>query len=526
MSSPTWPGRLKIFSILLIVAAFLLILRALPVDALLEGLQIWVEGLGPWGPAAFAAIYAVWTVLFLPGAALTLAGGAIFGLANGLLAVWAGASVGLALSFLIARYLAREKVSALARSNPKFGAIDRAIGEGGWKIVAMLRLSPVMPFNVQNYLYGVTAIGFVPAVLTSTAFILPGTFLYIYLGHVAAQAAEAASGGQGRSAAEWGLLAVGLLATVLVTVYVTKLASKALNEQTSIDEVPAEQAPAPKATSPSSALVTAAVAVVLFCAALYAYNNRESLTGIFGPLAVEASEIYQRHEGGPDLDHSGFGALLGTFVSEEGGWVDYAGLQGREKELDAYINSVATAPFDAMGRDQKLALLINAYNAFTLKLILDHYPVDSIEDIPARDRWKARRWSLAGKTLSLDDIEHGEVRPKFAEPRIHFALVCAAIGCPPLRNEAYTASRLEEQLADQTRYVHENDRWFRYEPQSNTLHLTSLYSWYGGDFKRHSGSVEKFAAQSSPPLKATLDAGMSVKVRYLDYNWALNEQKP
>ena len=524
MSSSSWPGRLKIFSILLIVAAFLLILRALPVDALLEGLQIWVQRLGPWGPAVFAAIYAVWTVLFLPGAALTLAGGAIFGLGKGLLAVWAGASVGLAVSFLIARYLARERVSAFARSNPKFGAIDRAIGQGGWKIVAMLRLSPVMPFNVQNYLYGVTAIGFVPAVLTSAAFIVPGTFLYIYLGHVAAQAAEAASGGQGRSAAEWGLLAVGLLATVLVTVYVTKLASKALKEQTAIDEAPAEEPPTPRTTSPSSAIVTAVVALVLFCGALYAYNNRESLKGIFGPLAVEASEMYQRTAAGPDLDQSGFNELLGAFVSE-GGWVDYRGLQGRERELDAYIGSLTTAPFDEMGRDQKLALLINAYNAFTLKLILERYPLDSIEDIPASERWNARRWNLAGMTLSLDDIEHKQVRPNFAEPRIHFALVCAAVGCPPLRNEAYAASRIEEQLADQTQYVHEHDRWFRYEPGSDTLYLTSLYSWYGGDFRRHSGSVEKFAAQSSPPLKATLDSGKKVKVRYLDYDWSLNERQ-
>ncbi len=525
MSSPAWPGRLKIFSILLIIAAFLLILRALPVDALLEGMQVWVKGLGPWGPAVFAAIYAVWTVLFLPGAALTLAGGAIFGLVDGLLAVWVGASVGLALSFLIARYLARQKVSALASANPKFGAIDRAIGQGGWKIVAMLRLSPVMPFNVQNYLYGVTALGFVPAVLTSAVFILPGTFLYVYLGHVAAQAAEAASGGQGRSAAEWGLLAVGLLATVLVTVYVTKLASKVLKEQTAIDEAPAEQAPAPKTTSGSSAIVTAAVAVVLFCAALWAYDNRDSLKWIFGPLAVQASERYQRLEGGPDLDHSGFSELLAEFVSE-GGWVDYRGLRAREGDLDAYLGSLATAPFDAMGRDQKLALLINAYNAFTLKLILEYYPLGSIEDIPVSKGWNARRWIIGGTAFSLRDIEHGEIRPKFAEPRIHFALVCASISCPPLRREAYVASRLEEQLADQTRYVHEGDRWFRYEPGSDTLHLTSLYDWYGSDFKQQSGSVERFAARSSAPLKAALDLGKKVKVRYLDYDWALNERKP
>ena len=234
--------------------------------------------------------------------------------------------------------------------------------------------------------------------------------------------------------------------------------------------------------------------------------------------------MYERKAGGPDVDHSTFDSLASEFVSE-GGWIDYKGLKAREQELDAYIASIARAPYNEMGRDQKLALLINAYNAFTVKLILEHYPVASIRDIPVAKRWKAKRWDIAGKTYSLDDIEHGEIRPRFDEPRIHFAVVCAAIGCPPLRREAYTAARLEEQLAKQTQYVHDNDRWFRYEPGSDTVYLTNVYKWYGGDFRRHSGSVEVFAAKASPALKATLDSGKVVKVRYLNYDWSLNERK-
>ena len=127
-----------------------------------------------------------------------------------------------------------------------------------------------------------------------------------------------------------------------------------------------------------------------------------------------------------------------------------------------------TAPIDELGRDERLALLINAYNAFTLRLILDHYPVASITDIPADQRWDAVRWRLAGETYSLNQIEHELVRPNFREPRIHFALVCAAVGCPPLRTEAYTGELLEEQLEGQTRYSHAHDRWLRYRTGADT----------------------------------------------------------
>ncbi|MCB1021343.1 MAG: TVP38/TMEM64 family protein, partial [Acidobacteria bacterium] len=186
-TAPAWPGKIKLASVLLLAAALLLLVRSLPFDAMIAALQGWLAGLGVWGPVAFGLLYALWAVLFLPGAALTLAGGAVFGLFTGTITVLLGATLGAALSFLIARYFARERVEKLARSNAKFAAIDRAIAKGGWKIVAMLRLSPAMPFNVQTYLYGVPAWRVVSGVLTSTVLMLPGTFLYVYLGHLAGQ---------------------------------------------------------------------------------------------------------------------------------------------------------------------------------------------------------------------------------------------------------------------------------------------------------------------------------------------------
>jgi hypothetical protein len=166
----------------------------------------------------------------------------------------------------------------------------------------------------------------------------------------------------------------------------------------------------------------------------------------------------------------------------------------------------------------------NAYNAFTLRLILDHCPVASIRDIPEDQRWKHVRWTLAGARWSLDQIEHDEIRPKFAEPRIHFALVCAAIGCPPLRTEAYVGERLDEQLAAQTQYVHTHDRWLRYDAGTNELHLTPLYDWYGQDFRPLAPSVMHYAARFVPPLQAALASGRRPALRWLHYDWRLNAE--
>ena len=125
----------------------------------------------------------------------------------------------------------------------------------------------------------------------------------------------------------------------------------------------------------------------------------------------------------------------------EGGWVDDESLRAEQADLKRYIEAIGAAPFEKLGRDQKLALLLNAYNAFTLELVLEHYPLDSIKDIPSDRRWSDERWKVGGHTWSLEQIEHEQIRPKFVEPRVHFALVCAAIGCPPLRSEAYAADR-------------------------------------------------------------------------------------
>jgi hypothetical protein len=242
-----------------------------------------------------------------------------------------------------------------------------------------------------------------------------------------------------------------------------------------------------------------------------------------GPPAVSAAEV---EAGAPNgsFDHARLDALVRAHV-DRAGLVDYAGLSRESAALDAYLATLASAPLEELGRDEKLALLINAYNAFTLRLILDHRPVVSIKDIPSGKRWDDRRWRLAGETLSLDQIEHERIRAAFREPRIHFALVCAARSCPPLRAEAYVGDRLEAQLADQARRVHSDARWLRFDPASGTLQLTKLYDWYGSDFLQAAPSVERYVAAQEPSVRAALGAGQRVKIHWLPYDWSLNESR-
>ncbi len=255
-----------------------------------------------------------------------------------------------------------------------------------------------------------------------------------------------------------------------------------------------------------------------------AYFKLGAIQRWFGPPSVTMQEAYADHPGGASFDHSLFDGVLKRYVDSDG-WVDYEGLKGSSGDLDRYIASLGDAPFAELGRDEKLALLINAYNAFTLRLILDYYPLASIKDITAEERWDDARWRVGPHTWSLNQIEHEQVRPKFREPRVHFALVCAAVGCPPLRNEAYAASHLEQQLEDQAAYAHSHDRWLRFDPQSpDKVYLTSLYNWYGGDFEQAAGSVLDYAASHSPPLREAIDTGRKPGIRWLDYDWSLNSR--
>ncbi|HXO20309.1 MAG TPA: TVP38/TMEM64 family protein [Thermoanaerobaculia bacterium] len=194
----------------------------------------WVAGLGLWGPLVFIAGYAVATVAFVPGALLTLAAGAIFGLVRGTLYTFVGATIGAAAAFLVARYAARAAIERKTAGNPRFQAIDRAVSKEGFKVVALLRLSPIFPFNLLNYALGLTQVRFLDYFLGSIA-MLPGTLLYVYYGKAAGSLAAVAGGATvARGTEGWVSLGIGLLATIAVTTFITRLASRALRQQ--IDE--------------------------------------------------------------------------------------------------------------------------------------------------------------------------------------------------------------------------------------------------------------------------------------------------
>ena len=221
----------KYWKWLAVAALFIAVSAAwsfLPLGEWIKSFTGWVEKLGPLGVVVFVAIYAVATVLFVPGSLLTIAAGLVFGLLIGTLAASAGSIIGASCAFLIGRYFARSRIEAMARRDEKFRAIDEAIGHEGWKIVALLRLSPLIPFNASNYFYGITAVKFWPYVLASWIGMLPGTVLYVYLGTIGK--ASFGGGDKARSPLEYVFLGVGLVATIVVTVIVTRLARKALRK--------------------------------------------------------------------------------------------------------------------------------------------------------------------------------------------------------------------------------------------------------------------------------------------------------
>lgn len=190
----------------------------------------WVNGLGFWGPVVFIVGYAVATVAFLPAVLLTLAAGAIFGIAFGVLYVFIAAVLGSAAAFLIARYLARGLIERRLASNPRFAAIDRAVGAQGRKIVFLLRLSPAFPFVLLNYALGLTRVRFSDYLIASIG-MLPGTLLYVYYGKLLGDVAALAGGATvEKGIGYYAVLLLGLVATVVVTVLVTRTARQALRQ--------------------------------------------------------------------------------------------------------------------------------------------------------------------------------------------------------------------------------------------------------------------------------------------------------
>lgn len=203
-----------------------------PQELLRNALQ-WVESLGYIGGIAFIGIYIIATVAFLPGSILTLGAGVVFGVVFGSIYVFIGATIGAIAAFLVGRYLARDWISAKIAGNQKFAVIDKAVAHEGFKIVLLTRLSPLFPFNLLNYAFGITGVSLKDYALASIG-MLPGTVMYVYIGSLAGDIARVGGENQPTNpTVQWIIRIVGFIATVAVTIYVTRIARKALEEKVS-----------------------------------------------------------------------------------------------------------------------------------------------------------------------------------------------------------------------------------------------------------------------------------------------------
>ena len=238
--------------------------------------------------------------------------------------------------------------------------------------------------------------------------------------------------------------------------------------------------------------------------------------------------------------HTMWDRVLKRYVTTQGSesFVDYGNLKRNRHDFDLYVGSLETvsgSEFSGLSEQERLAFLINAYNSLTIKLVLDNYPVASIKDTkvplslknPTRSPWKHEFFRIFMEDHTLDDIEHGIVRKKFNEPRIHFALVCASKGCPALKNEAFVADRLNDQLEDAARTFLKDKTRNRFEPREKILYLSSIFKWYGSDFEKNGGSIKGFVSSrmAATPEEAKAIRDPSVKIKFLDYDWSLNDKK-
>lgn len=222
-------------------------------------------------------------------------------------------------------------------------------------------------------------------------------------------------------------------------------------------------------------------------------------------------------------NHEPWNQLLKAHVSSAG-IVDYKGFIKDKSKLDAYLKTVSANAPDrkTWSKNEQLAYWINAYNAYTVKLITDNYPVKSIKDLgPAlkipliADVWHYKFFKIGGQESSLDEIEHSILRKEFEEPRIHFAINCASVSCPPLLNEAFMANKIDSQL-DKVAKAFVNDK-SRNKITANAVQISPIFSWFKGDFTKK-GSVVDFLNKYS-----TVKISSSAKVSHQDYNWNLNE---
>lgn len=223
--------HLKGAAFALLVIATVILFAKFDLRAMIEKALAWMEQLGSWGQVLFVLVYVMTTVLLIPGSALGLSAGALFGVVRGSLLVSLASTLGATCAFLLGRYLARDWVAKKLESRDAFTSMDQAVAKEGWRIVFLARLSPVLPFTLLNYAFGLTRVSLRDYVFASWIGMMPGTVMYVYLGSIA----RSGLGGQERTPAQWLLYGAGLIATVAVVVVITRIARRALGKRSVSD---------------------------------------------------------------------------------------------------------------------------------------------------------------------------------------------------------------------------------------------------------------------------------------------------
>lgn len=238
-------------------------------------------------------------------------------------------------------------------------------------------------------------------------------------------------------------------------------------------------------------------------------------------------EVYARNgigdnTTGKTFDNTDYGIVLKRYVNDDG-FVDYSLLAANSSELDMYIEKLSIAGLDELSKYSRLSVFLNAYNAFTLKLITENKGIKSIKDIPEERRWKDKRWVLGGQTVSLDELEHEMIRKTYGDARVHFALVCAAKSCPKLRNEPYSEEKLITQLDDQARKFCKQGHNFRWDAQNNTVYLSQIFDWFRNDFADdEKGVLDYVKKYLNEDTAKEISSSKNVKIKYIPYDWSLN----
>ncbi len=484
---PKSGALLKLFGLVGVIAVGVLLVRLTPVGDYLtrEGVLSAIEVLrgSPWAPLIFVGVYATATALAVPGTVLTLAGGALFGFWFGTLLNSLGANIGANLAFLLARGLGRDGIKKLLGS--RADSLDKATDQHGFQGLLTLRLIPVAPFNALNFGSGLTSIPWSSYAVATVIGILPGTAVYTFFGEALLQGSTEAS-----SQAYTRVLIAGLLLVVLS--FLPKIFKKK----------------------------AAAAAVVMALA-----------------LTSQTASAQNSNSGLPD--HQAFSALLAQVVAYPR--VDYDLLKQERRQLDSYLEELAGVAPSAIANashEERLAFWMNAYNACMLRRVVDRYPIEKtgglfsrlknrVADRPANSVWQIGDvfteavCEVAGATRSQDEIEHEIIRP-LGDPRIHFAVNCAAVSCPPLAAEAFSSARLEEQLDARVRAFVADPRYLRIEDEQGTavLRLNRVLDWYNVDFGGLDG-VRDFLVPYLPP--ADRARASAAEVKFMEYDWTLND---